>query len=784
MSRRYNTKEFIAKAQAVHGNKYDYSRVVYVDSVTPVSIVCPEHGEFKQRPAVHLSGRGCPGCGRLAVSKALSDNLESFLEKARKVHGDKYDYSLVDYKGSEVPVRIICPIHGEFLQRPHTHLLGSECSACGRIKCDNSRKKGLDIFLEQAHSVHGDRYDYSKVDLVTRRKKVCIICREHGEFWQEPYNHVQGQGCPTCARKFVGQKNNKDTEWFLEKARAIHGDRYDYSETVYVKASEKVCVICHEKDDGGYEHGRFWLTPHAHLTHTGGCPKCGHPKHTIEWFLEQARSVHGNTYDYSQAEYVNAQTPLTVICREHGPFQIYLYSHLRGVGCPKCDGRNWTTEDFIKEARAIHGDKYEYDKVEYVNKTTPVTITCPVHGDFEQTPANHLRGNGCIQCHIDSRTTDLDTFIARAREVHGDKYDYSKAVYVNSGTKICVICPDHGEFWSIPNNHLRGAGCAACVGKQKKDTDLFIKEARGIHGDKYDYSKVEYKTNKDKVCIICPEHGEFWQQPAGHLKGAGCPDCSGLKPITVDVFKERSALAHDNKFDYSKVQFERVSEKVCIICPEHGEFWQTARDHMNGYSCPKCSGRYMDTEYFKEKATKVHNGKYDYSKVVFNGAFEKVRIICPIHGEYEQVASYHLAGNGCPSCNERQLEKDVRALLKKNHIKFVAQKTFDWLVFNGKMFLDFYLPDYGVVIECQGLQHFEAIEYFGGEDGFSRTKMRDETKKTQCEKHGLKMIYYSDLGIEYPYPVFEDKGMLLKAIYSNGDFDPSVLNDPELPLNW
>ena len=156
----------------------------------------------------------------------------------------------------------------------------------------------------------------------------------------------------------------------------------------------------------------------------------------------------------------------------------------------------------------------------------------------------------------------------------------------------------------------------------------------------------------------------------------------------------------------------------------------------------------MDTEYFKEKATKVHNGKYDYSKVVFNGAFEKVRIICPIHGEYEQVASYHLAGNGCPSCNERQLEKDVRALLKKNHIKFVAQKTFDWLVFNGKMFLDFYLPDYGVVIECQGLQHFEAIEYFGGEDGFSRTKMRDETKKTQCEKHGLKMLYYSDLGID------------------------------------
>lgn len=100
------------------------------------------------------------------------------------------------------------------------------------------------------------------------------------------------------------------------------------------------------------------------------------------------------------------------------------------------------------------------------------------------------------------------------------------------------------------------------------------------------------------------------------------------------------------------------------------------------------------------------------------------------------------------------------------------------------MFLDFYLTDYGVEIECQGLQHFEAIEFLGGEEGFNRTKLRDETKRTQCEKHGLKMLYYSDLGIDYPYPVFEDKGMLLSAIYSNGDFDPAVLDDPEMPLNW
>ena len=114
MSKRYTTEEFIAKAKAVHGNKYDYSRVVYVDSVTPVSIVCPEHGEFKQRPAGHLSGKGCPGCAYEKVRSALSDTRDSFISKARKAHGEKYDYSFAEYRGSDIPVR-----KGVSYLRPH-----------------------------------------------------------------------------------------------------------------------------------------------------------------------------------------------------------------------------------------------------------------------------------------------------------------------------------------------------------------------------------------------------------------------------------------------------------------------------------------------------------------------------------------------------------------------------------------------------------------------------------------------------------------------------------------
>lgn len=710
-------------------------------------------------------------------------SAEDFLKRAKEIHGDKYDYSMVDYRGYDSEVKIVCPIHGIFLQTPHRHLNGQGCQECGRISSIEKRRKGLQYFLEEARSVHGDKYDYSKVELKSRRDKVCIICPIHGEFWQAPHNHtLQRQGCPKCARESNALKIKKDTEWFLQKAHEIHGDRFDYSETHYVYAKKKVCVICHELDDGGHEHGRFWIEPPRHLLRSGGCPKCGHPKHTIEWFIRQSHEVHGDKYDYSQTVYVNNHTPISIICPEHGPFAISPSYFLTGAGCPKCSGRIVATADFIEAARKVHGDKYEYDKVRYANKTTPVIITCPKHGDFEQTPFNHLRGNGCIKCHIESRLLGREAFIAKAIEVHGDMYDYSEVDYSNSKTKVRVICPLHGAFMVTPNNHLKGSGCPVCFGTPKKTTEQFIEEVRSVHGDRFDYEMVDYQGVGVKVCVVCPEHGPFWAMPHHLLKGGGCPDCSGLKPITVDVFKSRSAVVHHGKYDYSKVDFSSVNEKVCIVCPEHGEFWQSASSHMHGYACPKCSGKYMDTAFFKQKASVIHHGKYDYSKTVFTGAFEKVIITCPIHGDYEQVASYHLSGNGCPACNESHMERDVRYSLEFNHIPFESQKTFDWLVYDGKMSLDFFISEYGVAVECQGAQHFSSIDYFGGEEAYEKVRARDMAKLRLCEEHGIKVLYYSDLGIDYPYFVLEDLDQLIDAILAGGEVDSSKWKDPELPF--
>lgn len=431
--------------------------------------------------------------------------------------------------------------------------------------------------------------------------------------------------------------------------------------------------------------------------------------------------------------------------------------------------RKKTLKEFINEARKIHGDKYDYSHVEYKGALKRICIVCPEHGVFWKVAYDHLKGSGCPTCFRLSRRSSTDAFIAKCKEKYGDLYDYSKVKYVHNKEKVCVICPKHGEFWVTPNNHLRGSRCPDCYGTPKKSLEQFINEARKVHGDKFDYSRVVYDGLSQKVCIVCPEHGEFWQRPGSHLKGAQCPACSKVQRITQEIFIDRGSKIHKNKYDYSKVVFEHVKKHVCIICPEHGEFWQKPSIHLRGYGCPICGGSQpLTTEKFIEKANIVHNHKYDYSKTNYINYRTRVCIICPEHGEFWQVPNNHLFGAGCPTCPESNLEGEIRQLLLSKGIVFEQEKGFDWLVYNRRMFLDFFLPEYGVAIECQGKQHFSPTELFGGEEFYKMTVERDKVKKRLCEEHGIRVLYYSRAHIDYPYPVFESMRQLLKAIKEKG----------------
>ena len=254
-----------------------------------------------------------------------------------------------------------------------------------------------------------------------------------------------------------------------------------------------------------------------------------------------------------------------------------------------------------------------------------------------------------------------EEFIKRAREVHGDKYDYSKVEYVGSESKVCIVCPEHGEFWQAPHTHLRGGGCPICVGRAKMRTSDFIKRAKSIHGNKYDYSKAEYKGVFDKVCIICPDHGDFWQSAHNHLNGNGCPQCckiraASLRRKTNQDFIEQARKVHGDKYDYSKVVYKSAKDKIVINCPIHGDFMQVPYNHLNGAGCPVCQKEHAasllrkSTDWFVQKAHEVHGDKYDYSKVKYVDANTKVCIICKKHGEFWQLPGSHIKGHGCIKC--------------------------------------------------------------------------------------------------------------------------------------
>jgi hypothetical protein len=240
------------------------------------------------------------------------------------------------------------------------------------------------------------------------------------------------------------------------------------------------------------------------------------------------------------------------------------------------------TKKFIEKSIKIHGDKYDYFLVNYKNNKTKVKIICPIHGVFEQTPNKHLSKHGCSKCNKKYKPTTKE-FIEKSIKIHGDKYDYSLVNYKNNKTKVKIICPIHGVFEQTPSNHINmGQKCPKCS-KNVPTTKDFVEKSIKIHGDKYDYSLVNYKNSKTKVKIICPIHGVFEQTPYAHVdKKQSCPICYNQQMFDNNVtFIKKSISIHDNKYNYSLVNYKNSKIKVKIICPIHGVFEQIPNDHMN-----------------------------------------------------------------------------------------------------------------------------------------------------------------------------------------------------------
>lgn len=280
-----------------------------------------------------------------------------------------------------------------------------------------------------------------------------------------------------------------------------------------------------------------------------------------------------------------------------------------------------------------------------------------------------------------------------------------------------------------------------------KSQQQFIKDCIKIHGNLYDYSKTIYKNKRTPIIIICNKHGEFTQSPDSHINNkSGCPKC-GRKSLTQNEFIKKCHEVHEKFYDYSKVNYTHSHDKITIICPHHGEFTQLAYSHLSGRKCIKCVGHYNDTIQFIKDSSIIHNNKYDYSKTAYVKAKEKVIIICPEHGEFEQTPHDHKNGKkGCIKCSFSKGETIINKILSENNIVFHVEKKFDDCRNKLPLPFDFYLPDLNICIEYDGIQHFKPIDIFGGDDGFVQRCINDKIKNEYCEVHNIKLfrIKYDD----------------------------------------
>lgn len=415
MSKKKTLEEFVTEYTAKYGEYYDFSNSKYNGANTKMEVVCPKHGLFKLAPHEFLKGQGCKQCGIERRAEKRKMQLNDFINRGTIVHNGKYIYDLVEWKGYDTDVSIVCPIHGEFSQKPNDHLNGCGCKKCANKYTSSLFMDTLDNFIKKAKVVHGDKYIYTSVNYRGSKIDVDIICPKHGVFPQAPYHHLQGSGCPKCG-------NGSS----LYESEIINTIKLYYKEKITMTNKEE--------------------------------------------FIKKCKLIHGDKYDYKNVEITKMKDKIHIICPTHGEFTQRADAHLSGQGCPKCANervgkRNASSFDkFAEKARQKHCDKYKYNNGVYINNRTPLTITCPIHGDFIQLPSNHIhktQPRGCPKCNGGVKL-ELNDFIQRSNIIHKSKYDYSKVVYIDAHTKVCIICPEHEEFWQEPRAHLEGQGCPKC----------------------------------------------------------------------------------------------------------------------------------------------------------------------------------------------------------------------------------------------------------------------------------------------------------------------------------
>ena len=418
-----------------------------------------------------------------------------------------------------------------------------------------------------------------------------------------------------------------------------------------------------------------------------------------------------------------------------------------------------------------------------------------------------------------------EEFIERTKLIFGDKYNYTHVDYINSATKVNIFCKKCNEnFEIIPNNHLKGFGCPRCANEEfkKRRRDKYIEEVRKVYGDKYTVLNFE-DTRKD-VEVLCKKHGIFKKNAKSFKDGHKCPECrkeeletlkektkikndeikskiekekqerkekikrGEIKPVgngsemnlyyKFNYIKEAKAVFGD-RFDYSKTVYEKKEKKVIINCKRHGDFKILPLVHLMGQKCKRCASeeaaqknkqcQAISKEEAITKFKKAHGNEYDYSQVEYVNKNTKVKIICREHGEFWQKPRIHWAGSRCPICAKTVSKHELIVLnwAKENNVNIERRMVYPDLKDILPLSYDFYLPEYNLLIECNGRQHYEPVQFNGktieeAKEDFEIQKRHDKLKEEYARNNKINLLIISYKEIDDTEKILNEK-LLEKA---------------------
>ena len=484
------------------------------------------------------------------------------------------------------------------------------------------------------------------------KTKLVLKCPKHGVFDTVTINAFTNKSeagrrsCPECGKQSsIDKQTFMTNEEFIKRVSEKHNYKYDYSKTEFTGYDKDIIVTCPE-------HGDFTILASSHMYRKSGCKLCRKNNTNNDIQEQSIKKIDSNNpghYDFSKFKYSSKLDDnggkVTLICKEHNEEFTYGIQTVRedGFKCPICEKykreekqklieedarlaeqrkkkeRAEYFADYIRRCKEVHGDKYTIVDVYHERTTDKIHLRCPIHGDFYQQADSFVKGHGCSEC--GNKRLSTEQFIERVEALHPGEFEFPEdLVYVNAHTPVTLYCKEHkGYFTIIPNKILhQGAGCNVC-NRGKHTQESFIAKCKENYGDLYSYDKTVYTKSTEKVTVYCNEHKDYVEIYANTLlKGeTGCPHCAhhGVQ-LNFERFVERANKTHDGKYTYIEEGYINASNKVRIICPEHGEFTQLGSSHISGQGCPLCAEYGFRPNkpgfFYVQKLTNEHKTVYKF----------------------------------------------------------------------------------------------------------------------------------------------------------------------------